>query len=119
MGVIVTVQRSQSILGLSWLSPNAALDAEIARLQHAKTMLDGSSTGRKRRGRPAASVTSGKRSKKRTLSAEARAKIAAADDPIFLEGEDAEAEGDPEGMGKALVLEMRKLVAQVSELTSA
>jgi hypothetical protein len=39
------------------------------------------------------------------------------EDEDLLEGDDAEAEGDPEEMEKAL-FEIRKLVAQVSELSA-
>jgi hypothetical protein len=56
----------------------AALDAEIARLQEARNALAGLSAA-KRRGRPSASASPNKtNTKKRTLSAEAREKIAAA-----------------------------------------
>jgi hypothetical protein len=56
----------------------AALDAEIARLQEARNALAGLSAA-KRRGRPSASAPQNKtNTKKRTLSAEAREKIAAA-----------------------------------------
>jgi hypothetical protein len=56
----------------------AAIDAEIARLQEARNALAGVS-GAKRRGRPSASASPNKTNpKKRTLSAEAREKIAAA-----------------------------------------
>jgi predicted 2-oxoglutarate/Fe(II)-dependent dioxygenase YbiX len=56
----------------------AALDAEIARLQEARNALAGLS-GAKRRGRPSASASPNEtNTKKRTLSAEAREKIAAA-----------------------------------------
>ena len=56
----------------------AALDAEIARLQEARNALAGLS-GAKRRGRPSASALASQTNrKKRTLSAEAREKIAAA-----------------------------------------
>jgi hypothetical protein len=56
----------------------AAIDAEIARLQEARNALAGLS-GAKRRGRPSASASQSKIiRKKRTLSAEAREKIAAA-----------------------------------------
>ena len=56
----------------------AALDAEIARLQEARNALAGLSGG-KRRGRPSASTSPNKTNmKKRTLSADAREKIAAA-----------------------------------------
>jgi hypothetical protein len=55
-----------------------AIDAEIARLQEARNALAGLS-GAERRGRPAASASASKIiRKKRTLSAEAREKIAAA-----------------------------------------
>jgi hypothetical protein len=56
----------------------AAIDAEIARLQQARNALAGLS-GAKRRGRPSASAPPNQtNTKKRTLSAEAREKIAAA-----------------------------------------
>ena len=60
----------------------AQLDAEIARLQQVKALLNGTTTKRSP-GRPAASVTAAApvtkaAPKKRILSAEARAKIAAA-----------------------------------------
>jgi hypothetical protein len=56
----------------------AAIDTEIARLQEARNALAGLS-GAKRRGRPSASASPRKtNTKKRTLSAEAREKIAAA-----------------------------------------
>jgi hypothetical protein len=56
----------------------AAIDAEIARLQEARNALAGMSAA-KRRGRPSASASQSKTiRKKRTLSAEAREKIAAA-----------------------------------------
>jgi len=55
-----------------------ALDAEIARLQHARSVI-ASSSGPKRRGRPAKSAPSVIAApKKRRLSPEARKKIAAA-----------------------------------------
>jgi hypothetical protein len=53
----------------------AHIDQEIARLQHARNLLDGSGEA-KRRGRPPA--TGKKQPKKRTLSAAARQKIAEA-----------------------------------------
>jgi hypothetical protein len=56
----------------------AAIDAEIARLQQARNAVAGLS-GAKRRGRPSASASPNKTNpKKRTLSADAREKIAAA-----------------------------------------
>jgi low affinity Fe/Cu permease len=56
----------------------AALDAEIARLQEARNAMAGLSSV-KRRGRPSASASQTQATrKKRTLSAEARQKIAAA-----------------------------------------
>jgi hypothetical protein len=55
----------------------AELDAEINRLQHARTLLASNSSAPRRRGRPASTIPS-KRLGKRTLSPEARAKIAAA-----------------------------------------
>jgi hypothetical protein len=56
----------------------AAIDAEIARLQEARNALAGLS-GAKRSGRPSASASPNKTNrKKRTLSAAAREKIAAA-----------------------------------------
>jgi hypothetical protein len=60
----------------------AELDAEIARLQQVKALLNGTTTKRGP-GRPAASATAAAPAttfapKKRILSAEARAKIAAA-----------------------------------------
>jgi hypothetical protein len=56
----------------------AAIDAEIARLQEARDALAGLS-GEKRRGRPSASASPNEtNTKKRTLSAEAREKIATA-----------------------------------------
>jgi low affinity Fe/Cu permease len=56
----------------------AAIDTEIARLQEARNALAGLS-GAKRRGRPSASALATQTiRKKRTLSAEAREKIAAA-----------------------------------------
>jgi hypothetical protein len=55
----------------------AALDAEIARLQYARSVIAGSSAP-KRRGRPTKPApTAGSAPKKRTLSPEARKKIAA------------------------------------------
>jgi hypothetical protein len=53
----------------------AAIDQEIARLQHARNLLAGSEKA-KRRGRPPGTVN--KQAKKRTLSEAARQKIAEA-----------------------------------------
>jgi hypothetical protein len=73
--VSVTVWYSVSVKTTEIL---AALDAEIARLQEARNALAGLS-GAKRRGRPSASALPNKTNrKKRTLSTEAREKIAAA-----------------------------------------
>ena len=56
-----------------------AIDAEISRLQQARTLLsDTSPIGKRQPGRPAGSSMPGKVKAKRTLSAEAREKIAAA-----------------------------------------
>jgi hypothetical protein len=58
----------------------AQLDAEIARLQQVKALLNGT-TAKRSPGRPAAGATAAApatTAKKRILSAEARAKIAAA-----------------------------------------
>jgi hypothetical protein len=56
------------------------LDAEIARLQHVRSLLSGSSSpATATRGRPKGSVSAApKKTAKRTLSPEARARIAAA-----------------------------------------
>jgi hypothetical protein len=60
----------------------AALDAEIARLQHAHSLIAESGEP-KRRGRPAKSAPSGVPTpKKRMLSREARKKIAAAQEAL-------------------------------------
>jgi hypothetical protein len=57
----------------------AHIDTEIARLQQVKGILSGSTTTRKKRGPNKAKVTSTPvLVKKRTMSAEGRAKIAAA-----------------------------------------
>jgi hypothetical protein len=60
----------------------ANLDAEIAKLQHAKTTLLGidstSETPAKRRGRPKGSGTKTAKRQRRTMPPESRAKIAAA-----------------------------------------
>lgn len=53
----------------------AAIDAEIQRLQHARSVLSGNTVGTRGPGRPKVSSTA---SNRRRLSAEARAKIAAA-----------------------------------------
>jgi hypothetical protein len=53
----------------------ATIDAEIQRLQDARALLTGDAGGKRRRGRPE-DLASGR--KKRRLSPEARAKIAAA-----------------------------------------
>jgi len=53
----------------------AAIDAEIQRLQHARTLLSGDTAVKRGPGRPKVSSTPPKR---RRLSPEARAKIAAA-----------------------------------------
>jgi len=53
----------------------AAIDAEIQRLRHARTLLGGGTLGKRGPGRPKGSSESPKR---RQLSPEARAKIAAA-----------------------------------------
>jgi hypothetical protein len=53
----------------------AAIDSEIQRLQHAKMLLSGSSVGKRGPGRPKGPSTLPKR---RQISAEGRAKIAAA-----------------------------------------
>lgn len=56
-----------------------AIDAEISRLQRVKTLLTGTSaTGKHNAKRPAGPTAPGKPIKRRTMSAEARAKIAAA-----------------------------------------
>jgi hypothetical protein len=71
--VSVTVCYSVSVKTTGIL---AALDAEIARLQEARNALAGLSGGK---GRPSASTSPNKTNmKKRTLSADAREKIAAA-----------------------------------------
>jgi low affinity Fe/Cu permease len=73
--VSVTVCYSVSVTTTEIL---AAIDAEIARLQEARNAVAGLS-GTKRRGRPSASASQSKTTrKKRVLSAEAREKIAAA-----------------------------------------
>jgi hypothetical protein len=53
----------------------AAIDAEIQRLQHARSVLSGDTVARRGPGRPKSSYTPPER---RQLSLEARAKIAAA-----------------------------------------
>lgn len=68
-----------------------AIDAEIAKLQHAKAILNEGSTGKRRPGRPAKPSTTGynsvgvkttapdqRRKKRRTISAAGRARIAEA-----------------------------------------
>jgi hypothetical protein len=73
--VSVTVCYSVSVKTTEIL---AAIDTEIARLQEARNALAGMS-GAKRRGRPSASASMSKTTrKKRVLSPEAREKIAAA-----------------------------------------
>lgn len=52
-----------------------AIDAEIQRLQHARSLLSGDTVARRGPGRPKVSSTAPKR---RQISAEGRAKIAAA-----------------------------------------
>ncbi|MGC1872692.1 MAG: hypothetical protein WA700_17160 [Acidobacteriaceae bacterium] len=54
----------------------AAIDAEISRLQQVKSLLSG--TARTQNGKPAAAAKTSKPTKRRKLSAAARAKIAAA-----------------------------------------
>ena len=58
----------------------ASIDEELSRLRQARALLAGEGAGKRRPGRPAASFEFGKNrpKKRRPLSAEARAKIAAA-----------------------------------------
>ena len=56
-----------------------AIDVEISRLQQVKTLLTGASTtGKRNAKRPASAILHGKPIKRRTMSPEARARIAAA-----------------------------------------
>lgn len=54
------------------------IDAEIARLEKAKALLDGNTTSPARRGRPSGSTVTAKAKPRRKMSAEGRARIAAA-----------------------------------------
>jgi len=56
------------------------IDAEIARLQQARALLSGTTAPKKRGRKPGATVKAApaKKAKKRTMSAEGRARIAAA-----------------------------------------